>query len=353
MFRNLIFLTAVLSPVVASYAQSAAPKTQTPNVAASSSLSPKKEHALDPRESWTELTMAKSGLDSSELDAVVIDKVGTPEFTRELVRVKWRIDDPIDLYVVLPHGITKPPVILYLYDYTADTDRFRDVGWCKRVTQGGFAAVGFGPALSPQRFHPPRPMKEWFVSEMQEALSTSTHDVQMVLNYLAARNDVDARSVGMFAQGSGGAIAILAASVDPRITALDLFNPWGDWPDWMKGSRQIPENERAELLKPEFLKSVSMLDPIDYLPQLKTKSVRVQQIMDDPVTPTAAKDKIAAAVPKEEVVRYETPEQQALVWRASGLTGWLRAQMRPTPQPAPPAMVVANEQPSSHTAGKK
>jgi hypothetical protein len=135
----------------------------------------------------------------------------------------------------------------------------------------------------------------------------------------------------MFGQGSGGAIAVLAASVDPRIVALDLLNPWGDWPDWLKESRQIPENERALYLKPEFLQGVSTLDPVLYLPQLKLKGLRVQQVMDDLVTPQAAKDKIAAAVPKpEEVTRYKDTMAEAKAWHVSGLSGWLREQLRPS-----------------------
>ena len=36
--------------------------------------------------------------------------------------------------------------------------------------------------------------------------------------------------------GSGAAIAILAAAIDPRLKALDLVDPWGDWPDWLAKS---------------------------------------------------------------------------------------------------------------------
>jgi len=95
-------------------------------------------------------------------------------------------------------------------------------------------------------------MKQWFVSELQESLATSTHDVQMILNYAQARKDLDGQHIGMYGQGSGGAIGILAAAADSRITALQLIDPWGDWPDWLKNSKQIPEDERAMYLKPEF-----------------------------------------------------------------------------------------------------
>ncbi len=60
-----------------------------------------------------------------------------------MIHVQWRAGDPIDLYVVRPSGVAKPPVILFLYGYLSDTDRFRNDAWCKRVVEHGFAAVGF------------------------------------------------------------------------------------------------------------------------------------------------------------------------------------------------------------------
>jgi len=282
-------------------------------------------------EDWTALPLAKSGLPVSTIHAMLLGKYEQPDYTRELWRVQWRPSDPIDLYVVLPHGVTKPPVIVYLYDYRYDTDRFQNERWCKQATQGGFAAVGFVSALSGQRRHAPRPMKEWFVSNLQESLGTSTHDVQMVLNYLADRGDVDVSSVGMYGQGTGGAIAVLAAAADPRIAALDLLNPSGDWPDWLKDSPDILADERAAYLKPEFLQQVSALDPVQYLPQLKLKALRIQQIMDDMSTPAAAKDKIAAAAPRaEDVVRYKDTTAHMNAWRKDGVSGWIREQLRPS-----------------------
>ncbi len=282
-------------------------------------------------EDWTALPLNKSGLAVSGAGAVLLRRYEEPTYTRELWRVQWRPGDPIDLYVVLPHGVTKPPVILYLYDYRYDTDRFGSDTWCKQATQGGFAAAGFVSALSGQRRHAPRPMKEWFVSDLQEALGTSTHDVQMVLNYLASRGDVDVSRVGMYGQGTGGAIAVLAASVDPRIAALDLLNPAGDWPDWLKDSPEVLTEERANYLNPEFLQQVSGLDPVLYLPHLKLKGLRIQQIMDDPATPVAAKDKIAAASPRQEdLVRYKDTTAHMNVWRKDSLTGWLRERLQPS-----------------------
>src|SRR5208337_4932272 len=106
-----------------------------------------------------------------------------PQFTRQVLRVMWRPGDPIDLYIIKPVGVKKPPVILYLFDYPTENDHYRRNEFCRLLTKEGFAAVGFVPALTGQRYHD-RPMKEWFVSELKESLAASAHDVQMVLNYL-------------------------------------------------------------------------------------------------------------------------------------------------------------------------
>jgi hypothetical protein len=282
-------------------------------------------------EDWTTISLAKSGLPVQPPVGIQLSKGELPAgCTRELVRLQWRPADPIDLYIIRPLGIENPPVGLFLLNYSFDTKIFENDYWCSQSKQNGLAIVGFGSALSWQRFHAPRPMKEWFVSELQEALSTSSHDVQMTLNYLQARQDFDMNHVGMYGQGSGGAIAILAAAADPRISALDVTDPWSDWPDWLKESKQIPEQERPAYLKPEFLQKVANLDPVDYLPHLKVKSLRIQQVMNDPVTPATAKDKIASAAPKsDEVVRYPDPAAQHKAIFLGGVTEWLALQLNP------------------------
>jgi len=109
----------------------------------------------------------------------------------------------------------------------------------KALTKDGFAAVGFVSALTGHRYHD-RPWREWFLSELQENLAKTAHDVQMVLDYLESRSDLDMSRVGMFGQGSGASIAILASAADPRIKVLDVLDPWGDWPTWITTSPLYP-----------------------------------------------------------------------------------------------------------------
>jgi len=283
-------------------------------------------NAAPPAENWGVLGDLKTGLQPPTADVVQHDE--QPDFVREVVRVQWRLADPIDLWIIRPKVTGNVPVILYLYNYTDANDRFRDNGWCKWASADGFAAVGFVSALSDYRYKA-RPMKQWFVSELRESLGSSVHDVQLILNYLADRGDMDMEHVGMFGMGSGATIAILAARADSRIKTLDLLDPWGAWPDWLRESPAVEESERSKYLTPEFLKSVAALDPVVYLPSLKIPSIRLQQTVSEPVTPKIAKERIAAAVPvPTQIVKYMSAGDLLKAWKVTGLSGWIKQQMR-------------------------
>jgi len=258
-------------------------------------VAPLPDPAPSSTERWDKLSVGDSNLHPSPPISGQTDTF--PEFTRELLRVQWRDGDPIDLYIVLPSGVSKPPVILYLYGYPGEAVRFLDPNFCKTVTRNGFAAVSFSSMLTGQRYHDVS-MKHWFVSDLERSLVGTTHDVQMTLNYLEERGGFDMTRIGIFGEGSGGTVALLAALVDRRIQAVDVLNPWGDWPSWLISSPVVPDPERPDYLTPSFLKSIEALDPVHVLPQLTKIPLRLQQTEWDPrSTPALSRDHIAATLP--------------------------------------------------------
>ena len=282
------------------------------------------------QEDWSSLHIGASKLDP--LPAIVggVDEQET--FTRIMTRVQWRPGDPIDLWIFLPKGVTKPPVVLYLNNVDQGTARFRDNSWAQRVTQGGVAVVGFVAALSGPRFHD-RPMQQSFISELQEALGSTVHDVKFILDYLASTDKFDMNRVGMFGVGSGGAITILAAAADPRIKAVDALDPWGDWPDFLAKSPVMdPDPARDEHAKPEFLKKVAPLEPVKWLPDLKIP-VRIQQIRDNDTTPIECKEAIKAAAPKQaEVLRFAALTDLGSREGGGRLYEWIKDKLRESPK---------------------
>jgi hypothetical protein len=297
-------------------------------------------------EDWSSLSLAGSQLEARPPFRGERDQ--TADFIREIWQVQWRNFDPIDLYVIRPQHAAKPPVVLYLYSYPSETRRFLDNDYCQRLTESGFAAIGFVSALTGHRYHSPRPPREWFVSQLQESLGSSVHDVQMILNYLATRGDLDMTHVGMFGVGSGASIAILAAAADPRITALDLLDPWGDWPDWMAKSPLISDGERADLLGPEFLNKVAGLDPVQWLPKLKTQPIRLQELATDPITPAICRQKLeAAAPPSVQLVRYSGEPDLRKASSSGHFFQWIKEQLRPATQ----AAATASPKPPTEARG--
>ncbi len=291
------------------------------------------------KEDWTTPALTGSSLHPVEPLYGYVNDFDT--YTVDFLQLQWRFGDPLDLYVMKPKGVKKPPVILYLYGYPAGTERFQDPTFQKTVTKNGYAAVGFVSALTGHRYHD-RPMREWFVSELPECLATSAHDVQMILNYLESRGDFDMSRVGMYAQGSGASIAILASAVDPRIKVLDATDPWGAWPVWFANSTFPPEEERADYLKPQFLGKAAPLDPLDWLPRIKAEKFRLQDATFETTTPKTAKEKIRAAVPPgSTVVIFKTPEEFNASVRSQSELSWIEQHLSALLEPGAPGATLA------------
>jgi len=291
----------------------------------------------DVTEDWTTPSLIRSNLQAVRPLDIKDEGDG---YTIELLQVQWRWGDPLDLYVIKPIGVKNPPVILNLYGYPADTDPYRNPIFQKDLVKDGFAAVGFVSALTGHRYHD-RPMKEWFISELQECLGTTAHDVQMVLNYLKTRGDLDMSRVGMFGQGSGATIAVLASAVDPRIKVLDVLDPWGDWPTWMSTSPFVPEDERPDYVKPEFLKKAATMETLDWLPKIQAKKFRLQQNLFETDTPKPSKEKLRAAVPQgTPLVLYKTVPEFTAAFPHSTNLDWIKHELRALPEKSPAAANV-------------
>ncbi len=291
------------------------------------------------QEDWTSPALANSNLKPVRPVEFINDG---SRYTMELLQVQWRWGDPIDLYVMKPKGVKKPPVILYLYGYPTDTEIFQRPEYEDLVTRDGFAAVGFVSALTGHRYHD-RPMKQWFLSELQESLATSAHDVQMVLDYLAQRNDLDMNRIGMFAQGSGASIAILTSAVDPRIKVLEALDPWGDWPTWIATSPFVPQDERPDYVKPEFLKKVAPLEPLEWLPKIQVKKLRLDDELFDTVTPKTVQEKLRAAAPTgASVMLYKNMEEFKEAFEDGKNLQWIQRELKSIPEAMPSTSPAAS-----------
>lgn len=281
-------------------------------------------------EDFTVLPVQKNKLNFDT--AILGEKDDDPSkpYIRERWHLSWRPGDLIEVYVIKPRGVVNPPVVLYLYSYPQDTDRFKQDYWCGVTTGDGLAAVGFVSAVTGQRLEY-RSLKDDFFNRMPESIGATVHDVQMILNFLETQNEFDMSRVGMFGQGSGGAIAILASTVDPRIKALDVLTPWGDWPTFLSKSTMVPKDDRTIVNTPEFLKSVSGLDPMDWFPKVQARTVRIQNIRRDGHMPDEAQEKMESVAPAiAEIDQFGDGAAFVPAAENGKLLEWIRQQLKPS-----------------------
>ena len=317
----LLRIAALLSAALLLYLSLTAPNSPARQSAASS---PQGFH-----EDWKSITVESSALQPQK--PVVLEKTDLPggKSVRVRVRLGWRPADVFDLYIALPKGVTKPPVILYLYSFPETAARFKSDHWFTGTVTEGYAAVGFVSALTGERADQ-RPPDEWFVGQLQESLVSSVHDVQMILDYLNSRGDLDMNRVGMFGTGSGGAIAILASAADPRIKAIDILNPWADWPSWLAKSTVIPDEQRDKYLDPAFREIIAPLDPVLWLPKVKAQSVRIQNVRQEATVPLETQKKIEDAAPSmAEINQFGDYRILMSMEPGSGIFSWLRGELQP------------------------
>jgi len=338
----LVLLTFVSQSGLLLRAQQLPPQNPLPDAVPVVTDANGKTHLARTPEDFSAITLQGSQLEP--IPPVRGSHIVKEKFTEDILQVGWRNFDAIDLYVAKPAGVAKPPVIIYLYGYPSNMKVFSEERWLERVTSGGYAAVGFVGALTDYRFRM-RPMKQSFMTELGESLATTTHDVQMVLNYLETRKDLDMSNVGIFGTGSGATVAILAAAADPRIKAIECLEPWGDWPKWVAMTNNIMPQDRADYMKPEFLAKVAPMDPVKWLPALTNTKVQIQFIDTDDERAKASRVDIEAAAPKTAEVRHFENRGQHFGAVSNGrLFDWIKAQLQAPASPQPANQTRASAQ---------
>lgn len=257
-------------------------------------------------------------------EVFVVEKKDLGKCTRTLVRLNYRVGDQVLCYLVRPNTKAKLPVSLMLYSYPSGaTDRFLDDNFCRRISENGIAYVGFESALTGERYKS-RPMKEWFVSELRESLATTVQDVQFILDFVGMQNDLDSSRIGMFGEGSGGAIAALSAAVDARLRVVDLHVPWGDWRSFLATSARIPTDERARLSSPALLKSVKDVEPTAKLKALSKRKMRVVLLRGDASNPDGTIAAYQKSAPKTAELRlYESMTEYARGMAGGQIFEWM------------------------------
>jgi hypothetical protein len=103
----------------------------------------------------------------------------------------------------------------------------------------------------------------------------------------------------------------------------------------MATSPFVPEDEQANFVKPEFLQKVAVLDPVEWLPKVQAKKLRLQQNLFETDTPKTSKEKLRAAVPAgTPIVLYKTVAEFNAAFPNSTDLEWIEHELRSLPEPS-------------------
>ena len=255
---------------------------------------------------------------------LVLETADRPKFTRQLVRVNWRLGDDIVLFIVRPKAVKRPPVQIFLYGFPQGAEtRFLDDTFCANATSNGAAVIGFESQLTGNRYHNV-PMKEWFVSKLDMCMDDTVEDVRQIVRYIKSLPDLDATRIGMLGVGSGGSVALMAAAHEPAIRVVQVLNPWGNWPEWIAKCKEVIPADKPKFLTKKYLASVAKFEPTEEVKKLGRTQVTFITVESEKNFPNAVRDKFFANLPKNVTVkRFPTPTEFAKSYSASTFLGVL------------------------------
>jgi len=97
----------------------------------------------------------------------------------------------------------------------------------------------------------------------------------------------------------------------------------------------VPEDERPEYVKPDFLKKAAMLDPLAWLPKIQAKKFRLDDQLFDTETPKSAKEKLRAAVfPGASVMFYKNMDEFKAAFQDGKNLRWIQHELASLPEAA-------------------
>jgi hypothetical protein len=96
----------------------------------------------------------------------------------------------------------------------------------------------------------------------------------------------------------------------------------------MATSPFVPEDERPEYVKPEFLSKVAGLEPLEWLPKIQAKQFRLDDEIFDTNTPKVAQEKLRGAAPAGTTVElYRNREEFKAAFQEGQNLKWIQGKL--------------------------
>ena len=183
----------------------------------------------------------------------------------------------------------KMPAVIVLHILGGDFPLSRL--FCNALAQKGVAALFlkmpyYGPrrdGADNRRMVSPNPR------ETVEGMTQAILDIRRAAAWLASRDDIDEKQLGVFGISLGGITGALAATAEPRLTNVCLLLAGGDLGKVAWESRELAKVREQWLAgggtREEFMTILGEVDPVRYAQSVRGRRILMMNAQDDEVIP--------------------------------------------------------------------
>jgi dienelactone hydrolase len=183
----------------------------------------------------------------------------------------------------------KMPAVIVLHKLGGDIPLARL--FCNALAQKGVAALFvkmpyYGPRRDPavkRRMVSPDPR------ETVDGMTQAILDIRCAAAWLASRDEIDAKRLGIFGISLGGITGALAATAEPRLSSVCLLLAGGDLGKVAWESPELAKVRQQWLdgggTREEFMTILGQVDPVRYAASVRGRRILLMNAKEDEVIP--------------------------------------------------------------------
>lgn len=229
--------------------------------------------------------------------------------------------------LTVPNGAdVKPPVILLLHGMGGRKEDLRPVA--VMASAAGYATVAIDAPLHGERSVEGKAMIDPDARLTRQHWIEGVIDWRRTIDYLQARNDIDAKRLVVLGTSMGGMMATLLAGSDERVSAAVILIAGGDWLTLLKESshksvaifRNKPEEEVARLVE-EYMADI---DPTIWIAKISPRPVLLINGTKDDIIPRASAEALINAAKEPKEVYWDAVGHTISPMRLATILDWIK-----------------------------
>lgn len=224
------------------------------------------------------------------------------------VRTDVEANNTVHCEYYYPKRPGKAPAVVVLHILGGDFPLAR--AFANHLAQNGVAALFLKMPYYGERRDPNSP-RRMIASDPRDTLAGMTQailDIRRATAWLAARDEVDSKRLGVFGISLGGITGALAATAEPRLENVCLLLAGGDLAQVAWESKELAklrkEWQAAGGTKEQFCEILGEVDPVRYGQNVRGRRILLMNATHDEVVPKACTEALWESFGRPELVWF-------------------------------------------------